>query len=280
MTMNFTCEKRRGVRAISTRRRLSDSHDGTQKPLRIIYHCLKYSTGALKLLNGTFQHRAIGTQVLEEGGLILRAFFDVTEQRHCGADSPMCGSKLCGAVAVQWRQSKELSRSPLVNFCQEAVSVLGENKNVFHALECQKLMVIGHLKAVECKVCVGLIVEMLKIHSGSSQACNCRCIVSPPSIFTRRNPQCSDQSTCCSYCCDPIRPLRHSEFRPRYRVEREVSKLNNYPKDADASKQPPGPVQRFARSNQWLPINKLFLNHDFLGFNWRNSNTLSIGGGK
>lgn len=270
MTTNFTSEKRRDVRSISMNRHLNFGHDGMRKTLRIIHHCLKYSTGALKLLNGTFQHFAIGTQVREEERRILRAVFDIAEQQCGGAYSSVGSGKLCGAVAGQWRQPQQFYRSPLINFCQQAVSVLRENKKVIHALLRQKLRTIGISKALECETCVGFIVDMLKIHSGGSQARNCRCIISPPAIFTRREPDSACESANGADCSYPISPLRYAKLAillcgritPRNPLRQGKSgKDHEQYCQADCSK------------------NSVFF-HSFSIINWQNRNTQRIGGGK
>ncbi len=258
MTTNFTWEKWRGVRAISMSRRLSDSHDGTRKTLRIIYHRLKYSTGALKLLNGTFQHRAIGIQVLEEGRQILRAVFDITEQRHRGADSSVGSSKLCGTVVGQWCQSQEFCWGPLVNFRQKTVCVLRENKKVTHALLRQQFMAIGIFKTFECELCIGLIVDVLKIHSGSGQARNCRGIISPPASFTRCDPQGTEQRSSGSDSCNPVCPYGDVHFAPR---------------DAVVTSHSDG-----CSDSHYCPL--IIPSHSASYISWRNRNMPCVGGGK
>lgn len=226
--------------------------------LGVIYHRLKYSTGTLKLLNCTFQHNAIGIQVLEEGGQILRTLFDITEQRHRGTDSTVGSSKLCGTVAGQRRQSQELCWSPLVNCRQKAVGVLRQNKKVTHALLSQKLVTIGIFKAFECELCMGLIVDVLEIHSSSGQTRDCRCIASPPAIFTRRNPQGAEQRSSGPDSRYPVGPLRNAHFAPRYAA------ISGYAYGGG--------------DNHDCPL--IVPSHSASNVSWRNRNTSSIGGGK
>lgn len=81
-------------------------------------------------------------------------------------------------------------------------------------------------------------------------------------------------------CAHPIRTFGYAYLCPGDRIASEIYDLYDNRDDAYHCNQPPTPVQRLGRLNQWLPIYKLFFYHFFSGFDWQNRNTRSVGGGK